>query len=93
MKAKLVGKDPCDIINMDQTPIPYSFHSNKMLKNKGARTIHVRALTTDTKRVTFAVAIEASGCMLPPLLIFKGAANGRITKNEMSMYPDSGHYL
>jgi hypothetical protein len=31
--------------------------------------------------------------MLPPLLIFKGAANGRIAKNELSMYPDSGHYL
>jgi hypothetical protein len=49
MKAKLVGKDPCDIINMDQTPILYSFHSNKMIKNKGARTIHVHALTRDMK--------------------------------------------
>ena len=36
MKAKLVGKDPCNIINMDQTPIPYSFRSNKMLESKGA---------------------------------------------------------
>jgi hypothetical protein len=26
MKDKVAGKDPCDIINMDQTPIPYSFH-------------------------------------------------------------------
>ena len=28
LKGNLVGKDPCDIINMDQTPILYSFHSN-----------------------------------------------------------------
>jgi hypothetical protein len=62
---------------MDQTPILYSFHSNKMLESKGARTIHVRALTTDMKRVTLAVIIEASGCMLPPLLIFKGMVNGK----------------
>lgn len=93
MKAKLAGKDPCDVINMDQTPIPYSFHSNKTLENKGARTIHVRASTTDTKRVTLAVTIEASGRMLPPLLVFKGAANGRIAKSELPTYPDSGHYL
>ena len=33
MKAKLARKDPCYIINMDQTPIPYSFHSNKMLES------------------------------------------------------------
>ena len=31
--------------------------------------------------------------MLPPLLIFKGAANGRITKEELTTYPESGHYL
>ena len=49
MKAKLAGKDPCDIINMDQTPIPYSFHLNKTLENKGARTVHVPASMTDTK--------------------------------------------
>jgi hypothetical protein len=76
MKTKLAGRDPCDIINMDQTPIPYSFHLNKMLENKGSRSIHVRASTTDTKRVTLAVTLDGSGSMLPPMLIFKGAPNG-----------------
>ena len=61
MKAKLAGKDLSDIINMDQTPIPYYFHSNKMLESKGVRTIHVHALTTDTEQVTLAVTIETSG--------------------------------
>ncbi len=76
IKAKIADKDPCDVLNMDQTPIPFSFHSNKTLENKGARTIHVRASTTDTKRVTLAVCLEASGRMLSPLLIFKGARKG-----------------
>jgi len=93
MKAKLAGKDPCDIINMDQSPILYSFHSNKTLESKGARTIHVCALTMDTKRVKLAVIIEASGCMLPPLLSFKGVANKRIAKNELSTYRVNGHYV
>ncbi len=93
LKGKLVEKDPCDIINMDQTPIPYSFHSNKTLEIKGARKVHVHASTTDTKQVTLAVTIEASGRMLSPLLIFKGTAKGRIAKNELSTYPESGHYL
>jgi hypothetical protein len=31
--------------------------------------------------------------MLPPMLIFKGAPNGQITKTEFAMYPVDGHYL
>jgi hypothetical protein len=91
-KAKIAGKDPCNVINMDQTPIPFLFHSNKTLEIKGAWTIHVRASTTDTKRVTLAVCLEASGRMLPPLLIFKGAKKMRIAKYELTSFPDGGHY-
>jgi hypothetical protein len=93
MRTKLEGKDPCDIINMDQTPIPYSFHSNRTLENRGTRTVHVRASTTDTKRVTLAVTLDAAGNMLPPMMIFKGAPNGRIAKTEFTTYPADGHYL
>ena len=35
--------------------------------------------------------VDASGRMLPPMFIFKGAANGRISR-EFAMYPDEGHY-
>jgi hypothetical protein len=91
MKDKVADKDPSDIINMDQTPIPFSFHSNKTLERKGTRTIHVHASTSDTKRVTLAAIVDASGRMLPPMLIFKCAANGCIS-HEFSTYPDRGHY-
>ena len=36
------SRHPDYIINMDQTPIPFSFHSNKPLEKKGVRTINVR---------------------------------------------------
>ena len=93
MRMKTVGKDPYDIINMDQTPIPYSFHSNKTLEKKGARSVHVRASTSDTKRVTLAITLDGGGNMLPPLLIFKGAKNGSIAMNEFPTYPVNGHCL
>jgi len=76
MKDKVSGKDPWDIINMDQSPIPYSFHSGKMIETKGTKTIHLRTSTSDTKLVTLAVTVDTSGKMLPPMLIFKGAPNG-----------------
>ena len=78
---------------MDQMPIPFSFHLNKTLETEGAQTVHVCASTTDTKRVTLAVCLEASGRMLPPLLIFKGAKKGRIANYELTSFPDGGHYL
>jgi hypothetical protein len=49
VKQKLEGMSPDDILNMDQTPIPFSFHSNKTLEVKGTKTIHARTSTTDTK--------------------------------------------
>ena len=91
MRDKVADKDPALILNMDQTPIPFSFHATKTLEKKGTKTIHVRSSTSDTKRVTLAVTIDASGGMLPPMLIFKGAANGRIAR-EFVTYPDGGHY-
>ena len=92
MKDKVSGKDPCDIINMDQSPIPFSFHSARTLEAKGTRTVHVHVSTSDTKRVTLAVTVDASGTMLPPMIIFKGAPNGRIANREFGTYPDGGHY-
>lgn len=49
MKVKVTGKDPCEIINTDQSAIHYSFHPSKPLKNRGTRMIHVHMSTTNTK--------------------------------------------
>jgi hypothetical protein len=37
VRDKMKDKDPDDIINMDQTPIPFSFHSTKTLETKGKK--------------------------------------------------------
>jgi hypothetical protein len=92
MKEKVAEYDPCEIINMHQSPIPYSYHSNRTLEIKSKKTVHVHASMADTKRVTLSVTVDASGKMLPPMLIFKGATNGRIASREFGTYPDCGHY-
>jgi hypothetical protein len=42
MKEKVAEYDPCDIINMDQSPIPYSYHSSRILEMKEAARPHLR---------------------------------------------------
>jgi hypothetical protein len=88
MKEKLEGRNPKDILNMDQTLIPYLYP----LDVKGAKTIHARASMTDTKHVTLVMTITASGKMLPPFLIFKGNPNGCLASCKFSAYPMAGKY-
>jgi hypothetical protein len=77
---------------MDQTLIPFSYHSNKTLDFKCTKTIHAKASTTDTKQVTLAATVTASGKMLSPFLIFKGKPNGRIAMWEFSTFPTQAQY-
>jgi hypothetical protein len=92
MKQKLSGMNPDDVINMDQTPIPFTFPSNRTLEKKGTKTIHVRTSTTDTKRATLAATVTGSGKLLTPFLIFKGKSNGRIAAKELQTYPNECIY-
>ena len=75
--------NPDDIINMDQTPVPYSFPSNRTLDKKGSKTINVRMSTSDMKRTTLAATVTASSRLLTPFLIFKGKTDGRIASREL----------
>ncbi len=92
MRQKVLGMDPDDIINMDQTPVPYSFPSNRTLDKKGSKTINVRTSTSDTKRATLAATVTASGKLLTPFLIFKGKTDGRIASKELQTYPNECIY-
>jgi hypothetical protein len=80
------------IINMDQMPIPFTFNSKLTYDVVGTRSVHIRKSTNDTKRVTLAMSVTASGKILTPYLIFKGTRNGRIARNELSTLPNSMHY-
>jgi hypothetical protein len=69
---------------MDQTPIYFLYQSSKTFSNKrGAKGIHMRKSTDDTRRATVALMVTASGKLLPQMIIFEGSTKGRIVKNEL----------
>ena len=60
------------IFNMDQTPLPFSFQSSKMLAKHGLTMVHMRKMTNGTKQATLALTVMANGNFLTPMVIFKG---------------------
>ncbi len=80
IRRKVSQMFPDHILNMDQMPIPFLFHSKCIWLKKGAHTVHVLASRGEMKRVTLAATVTMSGELLPPLFIFKGCENGRIKK-------------
>jgi hypothetical protein len=80
------------ILNMDQTPVPFTFNEKRTLEIVGKRTIHIRKSTNDTKRVTCALTVTASGRVLTPMLVFKGVPGGRIEKREFASFPNNVIY-
>ncbi len=71
------------ILNMDQTPVYFSMSKKRTLEIAGAKTVHVRTSTNDTKCATIAVTIAADGTLLPSTVIYKGKQDGRIAKTEL----------
>jgi hypothetical protein len=59
-------------INMDQSAVYFSMHEKRTLSVKGVRTIFLRKPKDDSKRVTVAFTITASGLQLKPMIVFKG---------------------
>ena len=92
-KLQLQCHNKAFILNMDQTPILFTFNSKTTLEVVGARTVHVCKSTNDTKCATAAITVTASGKMLLPLLVFKGAKNGRIMKKEFPTFDNSTYVL
>ena len=80
------------ILNMDQTPIPFTFNSKRTLEVVGKKSVLTRKSTSDTKRVTCAATITASRKSLTPMLIFKGKPMGRIVRTEFPTYPQGVVY-
>jgi len=65
---------PDYIINMDQTPVYHAMSSRRTIDRVGVRTINLRTPkgSADSKRVTVAVTITASGRQIKSMLVFKG---------------------
>ena len=71
-KLQMSCRDEAYIINMEQTPVPFSYDPKKTIEVVGQRTIHIRKSTSDTKCATCALTVTASGKMITPLFVFKG---------------------
>ena len=84
MRHKVANMNPDHVLNMDQTPIPFLYHNKRTWEEKGVKTVHSRASTTDTKRATLAATVTMSGEVLLLLLIFKGA---KMKKNKLPTLP------
>ena len=89
-------KQPCRdmdyIMNMDQTPIPFTYNSKRTLELVGVKTVHVIRSTNDTKRATCAMTVTASGKILKPFLVFKGKPGARIEQREFPSFSKECFY-
>ena len=79
-------------MNMDQTPVYFSMHSKKTIEKIGLRTINVLTSTNDTRCVTVAATIMASGDQLTPFVIFKESPSGRIAREQVPTYDHTAIY-
>jgi hypothetical protein len=81
------------ILNMDQTPVPFTYNARKRLEIVGRRTVQIRKSKGDTKRATLAMTVSASVKVLKPVNIFKGTRNGQIVTPEFPNYEEDMVYL
>ena len=72
-------RSPDYIINMDQTPIYHAMFSGQTIDCVGVCTVNLRAPkgSADSKQVTVAVCITASGRQIKSMVVFKGRG-GRV---------------
>ena len=64
------------ILNMDQTPIPFTYHARKTINTPGSGTVHIRKSTCDTRRATYyAVTVTVSLTNKSALSRYKNAKN------------------
>jgi hypothetical protein len=76
IRPRLSGphRAPDYILNMDQTLVYHAMCGGKTIELVGARTVNMRTPSgsADSKRVTVAACITASGRQVQPMVVFKG---------------------
>ena len=79
---------------MDQTDVQFDMVSNYTLEHRGLRSVHVKS-NGSWLRCTVLLACSLSGNKLDPLIVFKGASDGTIAKQLISIekLQEKGHPL
>ena len=70
----ILQEQNCDldyIINMDQTLVFHAMDFQNTIDCVGARTVNLRTSASDSKRVTVAVTVTASGQRVRQMVVFK----------------------
>ena len=67
------GRYPAAMIgNMDETPVYFDLIPNKTIDRVGTKSCIVRSTGSEKRHITVVLTVRAIGCMLPPMIIFKG---------------------
>jgi hypothetical protein len=78
-----------NIVNMDQTPVPFDLITKTTIIRTGAKTVSSRKpKTTGGNNATACLAVTAVGKKLPAYIIFKGTSKGRLARYEMPQLND-----
>ena len=75
----------CIIINMDETALQLNMPFHKTVHKVGAKTISIKTQRQEKCRISLILSICSNGEKLKPLIILKGAKNGRIYKNLLKL--------
>jgi hypothetical protein len=66
------NRDPNFIFNMDQTPVQMAMDYKVTIDKVGTRSVNLHTSASDTKRLTVAVTLTASGRRVKSMVVFKG---------------------
>jgi len=72
------------VINMDQTPLPFSLADKKTLDMRGVDTVSILSSGNPKTRCTISLTVCADGTKLKPMVIFKGEPDGTIATRELA---------
>jgi hypothetical protein len=75
---------PAFTLNMDQIPVNHAMNPKDTINRRGMRTINLRRAGRDSRQVTLAITITASGHQLPLLVVFKGKSIHLDTANTVT---------
>jgi hypothetical protein len=74
---------PAFTLNMDQTPVNHVMNPKDTINRRGTCMINLQTVGGDSRQVTVAVTITASGHQLPLLVVFKGKSIHLDTANTV----------
>ena len=67
-------------VNMDQTGIWYNMAPRSTVDHRGSLSVAVKTGGNESNRVTVALCVCSDGFKLPPFVVYKGSASGRIAR-------------